>query len=114
MSTAIPSPLRSPLRSRPRLGDLLIRRGFLTTEQLQEALRLQNEGGQTKLLGELLISREYCTEEQILECLAVEFQLPFVRLDPRLFDPKAVELLPREFNEKHLVLPLFKVRNTLT
>ncbi|HEY4258921.1 MAG TPA: ATPase, T2SS/T4P/T4SS family [Schlesneria sp.] len=114
MSVATLTPLRSPLLSRPRLGDLLVRRGFLTAEQLQEALRLQTEGGQTKLLGELLVAREFCTEEQILECLAVEFQIPFVRLDPRLFDPKVVELLPREFIEKHVVLPLFKVRNTLT
>lgn len=114
MSIAAPSPPRSPLQSRPRLGDLLVRRGFLTVDRLHEALRLQNEGEQTKLLGELLVDREFCTEEQVLECLAVEFQLPFVRLDSRLFDPKTVELLPREFIEKHVVLPLFKVRDTLT
>lgn len=114
MAIAAPPPSRLPFASRPRLGDLLVRRGFLTTEQLQEALRLQSEGGQTKLLGELLIDKGFCVEEQVLECLAMEFKLPFVRLDPRLFDPKAVELLPREFIEKHVVLPLFKVRNTLT
>lgn len=114
MSIASPSPIRSPLPSRPRLGDLLVRRGFLTAEQLQDALRLQNEGERTKLLGELLVDKEFCTEEQVLECLAVEFQLPFVRLEPRLFDPKIVELLPRDFIEKHVVLPLFKVRDTLT
>lgn len=114
MSIASPSPIRSPLPSRPRLGDLLVRRGFLTAEQLQDALRLQNEGERTKLLGELLVDKEFCTEEQVLECLAVEFQLPFVRLEARLFDPKIVELLPRDFIEKHVVLPLFKVRDTLT
>lgn len=114
MSVATLSPTRPSLAARPRLGDLLVRRGFLTTEQLQEALRLQWEGGQTKLLGELLVAQQYCTEEQVLECLAVEFQIPFVRLEPRLFDPKVVELLPREFIEKHVVLPLFKVRNVLT
>lgn len=114
MSVATLSPTRPPLASRPRLGDLLVRRGFLTAEQLQEALRLQCEGGQTKLLGELLVAQQYCTEEQVLECLAVEFQIPFVRLEPRLFDPKVVELLPREFIERHVVLPLFKVRNILT
>ena len=114
IATPSPPPIRSPQQARPRLGDLLVRRGFLTAERLQEALRLQKEGDQTKLLGELLVDREFCTEEQVLECLAVEFQLPFVRLDSRLFDPKVVELLPREFIEKHIVLPLFKVRDTLT
>src|SRR5262249_22284081 len=109
MSTVVaPSPIRPALPTRPRLGDLLVRRGFLTAERLQEALRLQKEGEQNKLLGEVLVEREFCTEEHVLECLAVEFQLPFVRLDARLFDAKVVELLPRDFIEKHVVLPLFK------
>lgn len=102
------------LKPRARLGDLLVRQGFLTAERLREALALQAEGEGSKLLGEVLVEREFCTEEQVLECLAVEFKLPFVKLDTRMFDPKAVELLPREFIEKHIVLPLFKIRDTLT
>ncbi len=102
------------LKPRPRLGDLLVRQGFLMPEQLQQALTLQAEGEGSKLLGEVLVEREFCTEEQVLECLAVEFKLPFVKLDTRMFDPKTVELLPREFIEKHIVLPLFKLRDTLT
>ena len=102
------------LKPRPRLGDLLVRQGFLTPEQLQQALALQAENEGSKLLGEVLVEREFCTEEQVLECLAVEFKLPFVKLDTRMFDPKTVELLPREFIEKHCVLPLFKLRDTLT
>jgi type IV pilus assembly protein PilB len=102
------------LKPRPRLGDLLVRQGFLAPDQLLEALALQVEGEGSKLLGELLVEREFCTEEQVLECLAVEFKLPFVKLDTRMFDPKTVELLPREFIEKHCVLPLFKLRDTLT
>ncbi len=102
------------LKPRPRLGDLLVRQGFLTNERLQAALKLQAESGASRLLGEVLIEREFCTEEQVLECLAIEFKLPFVRLDAHLFDPKVVELLPREVLEKNLVLPLFKLRETLT
>ncbi len=102
------------LKPRPRLGDLLVRQGFLTAERLQAALKIQSDGGANKLLGEVLVEREFCTEDQVLECLAIEFKLPFVRLDARLFDPKVVELLPREVLVKHLVLPLFKLRDTLT
>ena len=102
------------LKPRPRLGDLLVRQGFLTAERLQAALKMQADSGANKLLGEVLVEREFCTEEQVLECLAIEFKLPFVRIDARLFDPKVVELLPREVLVKHLVLPLFKLRDTLT
>ena len=102
------------LKPRPRLGDLLVRQGFLTADRLQAALKVQSDGGANKLLGEVLIEHEFCTEEQVLECLAIEFRLPFVRLDALMFDPKVVELLPRDVLEKNLVLPLFKLRDTLT
>jgi len=102
------------LEPKLRLGDLLVKRGYLTPEKLEAALSEQFDGQGEKLLGELLLEREYCTEEQLLECLAVEFGVPYVRLDSRLFDPKMFELIPREFIEKHTVLPLFRVRNVLT
>jgi type IV pilus assembly protein PilB len=65
-------------------------------------------------LGEVLVEQQFCSEDAVLECLAVEFGVPYVRLESRLFDPKMFETIPREFIEKHTVLPLFKVRNTLT
>jgi type IV pilus assembly protein PilB len=97
----------------PRLGNVLIERGYLTVEQLQEALQQQRAGG-GKLLGEILIERGVCTEEQVVECLAVVYGVPYAKLEPRIADPKVVDVLPREYLEKNLVFPLFKVRQTLT
>ena len=105
------SPLLAP---RLRLGDMLVERGYLTTEQLGEALERQRATGRRKLLGEIAVEMQLCTDEQVLECLAVECGVPFVRLDARLFDPAALELLPREFIERNNVLPLFRVRDELT
>ena len=105
------SPLLEP---KLRIGDLLVSKGYITPEQLDSALRDQQSGGDGQLLGEVLVERELCSEEHVLECVAAELSLPYVRLDNRMFDPKAFELIPREFVEKHTVLPLFKVRDTLT
>src|SRR6185369_8627902 len=107
----MPPTLLDPKR---RLGDMLVARGYISDETLQSALQEQNEGKGAKLLGEVLLEREYCTEEQLLECLAVEFGVPYVRLDNRMFDPETFDLIPREFVEKHNVLPLFRVRDVLT
>ena len=104
----------SLLEPRLRLGDLLVQKGFLSADQLEAALNDQYEGGGEQLLGEVLLEKGYCSEEHILECLAVEFNVPYVRLDNRLFDAKLIELIPREFIEKHTILPLFRVRNVLT
>lgn len=102
------------LRPKLRLGELLVARGYLTQEQLEDMLRQQAESRGAKLLGELLLEHELCTEEEILECLAIEFGVPYVRLDSRMFDSRMFDTIPREFIEKHTVLPLFKVRNVLT
>ena len=86
----------------------------MTRDQLELALIEQADSHGTKLLGEVIIGREWCSEDQLLECLAVEFGVPYVRLDKYMFDPKVFELIPRDFIEKHTVLPLFKVCNVLT
>ena len=50
----------------------------------------------------------------MIECLAAEYGVPYAKLDARLLDPKVVDVLPREYVEKNLVLPLFLVRGVLT
>ena len=56
----------------------------------------------------------HCTENQIAAALAEAYGVPYAQVSPKLCDPKAVELLPREFLEAHIVLPLFKVHDVLT
>ena len=102
------------LATKVRLGDSLVAREYLTAEQLAEVIQRQQDTGRRKLIGEIAVEMGYCTEEQVLECVAVEAGVPFVRLDARLFDAEALELLPREFIERNSVLPLFRVRDELS
>ncbi len=105
----MPAPSTAP----PRLGNVLIERGYITVEQLNASLEEQR-GGSGKLLGEILIERSYCTEDQVIECLAAVYGVPYAKLEPRIADPRIVECLPRDYIDKHLVFPLFKIRHTLT
>ena len=84
---------------RPRLGSLLIEKGFLRREQLEDALELQKSKGRGRLLGEILVDEGFCSEDHVVECLAAEYDYPYAKLDPRLCDPAAVDLLPRDFIE---------------
>jgi type IV pilus assembly protein PilB len=97
-----------------RLGNILVEKGILSLEKLQEALELQKRSGGTKLLGEILVEKEFCSEDQVIESLAQVYSLPYAKLEPRLADPKIVDVLPREYIEKNLVFPLFKIRGVLT
>jgi len=96
------------------LGQLLLQQGAVTSEQLEEALEFQKQKGNSLLLGEVLQKLEMCTEEQIMESLANTYEVPFARISPRIADAKVMDALPREFLDKHTVLPLFRVRNRLT
>jgi type IV pilus assembly protein PilB len=99
--------------SPPRLGNILVERGYITVDQLQTALAEQRQGT-GKLLGEILIEKGYCNDDQVIECLATVYGVPYAKLEPRLADPKALDVLPREYIEKNLVFPLYKIRHTLT
>lgn len=106
MDTAILAPRR--------LGSLLLDKGYLTPEDLQSALEYQKSEGRKKLLGEILVEQSYCSDDQIVECLAAEYGVPHAKLETRLIDQKIVDILPREYIEKNLILPLFLVHGTLT
>jgi type IV pilus assembly protein PilB len=97
-----------------QLGQLLRERGIVTAEQIENVLAEQSDTGHRKLLGELLVERNYCTENQIASALAEAYGLPYAQVGPKICDAKAVEILPREFLEEHIVLPLFKVYDVLT
>ncbi|MDB5303414.1 MAG: ral secretion pathway protein [Phycisphaerales bacterium] len=96
------------------LGQLLIRRGLLQEPQLDRALAEQRQCRHQKLLGEILVELKICSEEQVAQTLAEADGLPFVRVSPKLADPKVVALLPHEFLERNGVLPLFLVEGVLT
>lgn len=89
---------------RKRLGELLVEAGMITEEQLQEALREQQE--RNMRLGDVLISRGYITEQQRIEVLEYQLGIPHVQLFRQKIDPQAVHLISRSFAEKHKVLPL--------
>jgi type IV pilus assembly protein PilB len=100
--------------SRRQVGQILVAKGILTLEQIEQALEEQQQRGHRQLLGEILVELGMATEDQVIEALAEAYNVPYAKLTPRLADPKVVDLLPREFLEKHSVLSLFKVHSVLT
>ncbi len=105
--------MQTAAKSELRLDDILIQKGVITSEQLEEALEEQSRTPFEKL-GETLIRLELISEECLLSCIAAQFGVPFVKLERGYYDPEIFELLPKDFVEKHLVLPLFRIRETLT
>lgn len=59
-----------------KLGEILVKQGVLTDEQLKDSLFSQNISQQR--LGEILVEKGYCTEKDIASSIAGQLNLPFI------------------------------------
>src|SRR5665213_4039981 len=87
-----------------RLGELLVRAGHATQEQINQALELQPL--LHKRLGEILVEKRWSTQRAIAEALAEQYGLEFVDLSQVAVDPKATGLLQEGFAIGHQVVPV--------
>jgi hypothetical protein len=89
---------------RPQLGSLLLAKGLITSEQLEQALVERNVHG--GLLGETLVRLGFIFEDELARVLAEQAEVPFVNLDTIPVDPGAVAVLPRSLGESLPALPV--------
>ncbi len=94
-----------------RLGDLLVKVGAITEEQLKFALELQRE--KKKKLGDVLQDLEFVTQKQIVEALEFQLGIPQVDLEKYYIDPEIPRLVSEEFARKHKLIPIKKQGMTL-
>ena len=90
-------------------ADQLCQDGRITSEQKEQAKRLHQRSPK-KRIGQILLELGAVTEADLLACLAVQYELPFLRLAPEGVDPKAMDMLDRQFIETHNALP-FAIRD---
>ena len=99
-------------QSAERIGDLLVREGLITREQLQQALREQKSTGMR--LGYVLVQLGFVQELEITKMLARQYRVPAIDLSRFEVDDKIIKLIPGDVALKHNVLPLKREGRTLT
>ena len=87
-----------------RLGDLLVERGLVTTEQVEQALVLQRVSGHR--LGEVLIDMGVLGERGLVDALAEFFDMPVADLRTESPEAEATALVPEEIARQHLAVPI--------
>ena len=95
-----------------RLGEILIEKGLISPKDLEKAFQMQKKTGQR--LGKILVEQGFLGEEDLLKALSLKLNIPTAKIDSYAIDPSVVEIISREIAEKHKIIPLFKVNNTLT
>ncbi len=93
------------------IGEILVRKNFINIHQLEQALKEQKAMGGR--LGEALIKLGYVNEEKLIEFMSEQYSVPSINLANFEVDPEVIKLVPRNFCEKHTLIPISKASNTL-
>lgn len=93
------------------IGEILVRKNFINIHQLEQALKEQKVMGGR--LGETLIKLGYVNEEKLIEFMSEQYSVPSINLANFEVDPEVIKLVPRNFCEKHTLIPISKASNTL-
>jgi type IV pilus assembly protein PilB len=89
---------------RERLGEILVRKGRITPDQLESAIIDARESGVR--LGTYLVDSRTLYEEDISIALADQFGLRYVVIDVRHLDPELGGIVPEKTARRLNVLPL--------
>jgi len=97
-----------------KLGEILIARGLITSQQLEEALAMQRKEEGSGLIGEVLVKLKYVTEEAIAWALTVQYGFPYLPLASYEIDREVIQVVPQEFARRHGVIGIDKSGQVLT
>lgn len=95
-----------------KIGQILVERGIINKEQLDEALKEHETAG--LFIGEILVKRGAASEEQVAQTLSQQLGLALVDLSRIIIEPKARDSVPEESCLKFTAIPLYITQNTLT
>ncbi|MEG2739774.1 GspE/PulE family protein [Clostridium sp.] len=96
------------MKTKMRLGDILVQAGKITQIQLVEALRKQAMQG--KRLGEILLEEDLVNEDDILAVLEIQLGIKRVKLDYIEYQEEAIRKVPENLCKQHNIMP-FKIED---
>ncbi len=105
----VPAAPAAPVAAAPaapakRIGDRLVERGLITTDQLKVALHEKQKSH--LLLGEILVELGFITPEILSEFLSETTGLSLFDPKKTMIDPEALELVSKKDAQKYQFLPI--------
>jgi len=96
---------------RKSLGEILVAQRFITAEQMEEALQLQqSQGGK---LGDILVNRGFLKGEALAQAISIQLNYPLIDLKRHMVHPDALRLIPEDIARKHTLIPLDVIGDSL-
>jgi hypothetical protein len=88
----------------PRLGELLVRKGLISEQQLSEALVESRRSGD--VVGRVLIRRGWVFESDLARVLAEQWSIPYVNLASVGVDRSCLMLMTPELGRRCAAVPV--------
>jgi len=95
-----------------RLGDVLVKTGKITNQQLQQGLAFQKEKGGR--IGSALVKIGVLAEKELVEFLSQHFGVPAIDLSRVEIDEGVIKIIPADVARKYTILPVAKVGAKIT
>jgi type IV pilus assembly protein PilB len=95
-----------------RLGELLVKKNYITPDQLKKALEDQSlKGGR---LESALIRLGYIKEDELLSFLSAQYRVPSIKISKIEVNPNVIKLIPSSISKKYFIIPINRVGPKLT
>lgn len=89
-----------------RIGDLLTELGYISTEDLEAACRLQQESETQEKLGRILVKHNFIDEQVFIEVLSIQMGYPFIEPGLNNIDKALCEKIPYTLMATHCFVPI--------
>ena len=94
------------------MGELLIKRNYITPDQLKKASDEQKlKGGR---LESNLVRLGYIKEDELLSFLSAQYRVPSVKISKMEINPTVTKLIPSSISKKYFIMPINRVGSKLT
>jgi type IV pilus assembly protein PilB len=92
-------------KARGDFTDILVKRGLLTPDQIEEALNMQRQTG-AKNVQEVLVKLGYVSMADVMSAMGEFHNLPYVEMKELQVPMSVVEMVPESVARENIVLPL--------
>jgi len=89
-----------------RIGELLVKNGLITEEDLQDAIKQQKKINYSKPLGEILVDEGLITDKILMEQISSQMGLEFIELYSIELDHKLIERFPLPLLKNAMAIPI--------
>ncbi|MGD9015185.1 MAG: type II secretion system protein GspE, partial [Candidatus Omnitrophota bacterium] len=98
--------------SSKRLGEILIEKGLITEQQLQDVLKEQKTSGE--FLGSIMVNRGMISKVNLSEALAEQFGIPLVELKQQNIDMDVLHRFSSSLIQDYQCFPISEDEESVT